>query len=41
MKAFIAAAVATIVIAIGSWAALSTVNTSVDEVPAVASVRLQ
>ncbi len=40
MKAFLAAAVATVVIAIGAWAAFSTVNTSVDEVPGSSSVRL-
>ncbi len=40
MKAFLAAVAATIVIAIVAWGAFSNVNTAVDEVPAVASVRL-
>jgi Ni,Fe-hydrogenase I small subunit len=40
MKAFLAAAVATVVIAIGAWAAFGTVNTSVDEVSSSSSVRL-
>lgn len=40
MKAFLAAAVATVVIAIGAWAAFGTINTAVDEVPRSASVRL-
>lgn len=41
MKAFIASLAATIIITVGAWAILSNVNTAVDEVPAVASVRLK
>jgi hypothetical protein len=40
MKAFLAAIVATVVIAVGAWFALGTINTAVDEVPASDSVRL-
>jgi hypothetical protein len=40
MKAFLASIAATIVIAVAAWAVFSNINTSVDEVPTVASVRL-
>ena len=41
MKAFVAALVATVVLSVGAWFVLEMDNTAVDEVPAVASVRLQ
>lgn len=41
MRAFLASLAATIVITLGSWVILSNFNTAVDEVPAVASVRLK
>ena len=40
MNAFIAALAATIVIAVAAGVVFGTFNTSVDEVPTVASVRL-
>lgn len=41
MKAFLAAAAATIVIAVGAWAVFGTMNTAVDEVTTAPSVRLK
>lgn len=41
MKAFLAAVAASIVIAVGAAVILGFINTAVDEMPAVASVRLK
>ena len=41
MKAFLAAGAASIVIAVGAAVILGFINTAVDEMPAVASVRLK
>lgn len=41
MKAFVSAVAATVVIAVVAWAVLGSINTAVDEVPAIAGVRLK
>ncbi len=40
MNAFLASLAATIIISVAAWAVFNNFNTSVDEVPTVASVRL-